>query len=238
MRRIGGWEETRAGGALKSSSPHLQSSPHPPSLTPHCSASSAVNSSGRRTALLALAGLVGAVGFWQLGQAGLIHAKAWLGGRLIDAAWARTLAGEAMVRPWPWADTWPVARLTAPGQGVSLTVLAGASGRSLAFGPGRLSGPAGPGAAGPTVISGHRDTHFRFLAALAPGDRLGLQTADGRQRPYRVVETAVVHKDRARLPDDGRDRLVLATCWPFDALRPGTDWRYLVIAEPAGDHGA
>ena len=191
----------------------------------------------RRALLPALAGLLGALALWQLGAAGMIHAKAWLAVGLIDAAWARALAGEARPRPWPWADTWPVARLTAPGLGVARTVLAGGSGRSLAFGPGRLSGPAGPGAAGPTVISGHRDTHFRFLAKLELGSRLGLSTADGRRHAYRVVETRVVHKDRAWLRDDGRNYLVLATCYPFDAIRPGTPWRYLVIAEPVGDAG-
>ncbi len=47
----------------------------------------------------------------------------------------------------------------------------------------------------------------------------------------------MVHKDRAWLGDDRRNYLVLATCYPFDALRPGTPWRYLVIAEPVGDDG-
>ncbi len=127
------------------------------------------------------------------------------------------------------------ARLTAPGLGLTRTVLAGGSGRSLAFGPGQLPGTAEPGTPGPTVISGHRDTHFRFLAKLDIGSRLGLTTADGRRHAYRVVETRVVHKDRAWLSDDGRNYLVLATCYPFDALRAGTPWRYLVIAEPVGD---
>ncbi len=189
----------------------------------------------RRVALPALAGLLGALALWQLGAAGMIHAKAWLAVGLIDAAWARALAGEARPRPWPWADTWPVARLTAPGLGLARTVLAGGSGRSLAFGPGQLPGTAEPGTPGPTVISGHRDTHFRFLAKLEIGGRLGLATADGRRHAYRVVETRVVHKDRAWLNDDDRNLLVLATCYPFDALRPGTPWRYLVIAEPVGD---
>ncbi len=189
----------------------------------------------RRALLPAFAGLLGALALWQLGAAGMIHAKAWLAVGLIDAAWARALAGEARPRPWPWADTWPVARLTAPGLGVARTVLAGGSGRSLAFGPGHLPGTARPGMPGPTVISGHRDTHFRFLAELELGSRLGLTTADGRRHAYRVVETRVVHKDRAWLSDDDRNYLVLATCYPFDALRPGTPWRYLVIAEPVGD---
>jgi sortase A len=188
----------------------------------------------RRSVLAGLAGLLAAIAGWQLGAAGWIEAKAWLARGLNDAAWARTLAGEDRVRPWPWADTWPVARLVAPDDGIERVVLAGAHGRSLAFGPGHLDGSAAPGAAGATVITGHRDTHFRFLADLAPGSRLRLEAADGEWRDYRVAQTAVVHRDRARLDEDGRDRLILVTCFPFDALRPGTPWRFIVVAEPAG----
>src|SRR5688500_11563212 len=60
-----------------------------------------------RLAIVALA----AIGVWQLANGAYIHAKAWLAQRLIASAWARTLEGEREVKPWPWADTWPVARL-------------------------------------------------------------------------------------------------------------------------------
>ena len=69
---------------------------------------------------------------WQFGHAGYIHAKAWLAQALIAQAWTRTLAGEERAKPWPWADTWPVARLRAPEQDVDLYVLAGADGRTIA----------------------------------------------------------------------------------------------------------
>ena len=39
------------------------------------------------------------------------------------------------MRPWPWADTWPVARLDLEPKGGRLVVLADASGRSLALIP-------------------------------------------------------------------------------------------------------
>ena len=61
--------------------------------------------------LIGLALLLLALGLWQLGGAALIHGKAWLAQRLLDRAWAATLAGGHEVKPWPWADTWPVARL-------------------------------------------------------------------------------------------------------------------------------
>ena len=83
------------------------------------------------------AGLLLAFGLWHLGQAGYIAAKAELAQYLMQRSWQQTLAGARAVKPWPWADTWPVARLTAAD--VDLFVLAGADGRALAFGPGQIS---------------------------------------------------------------------------------------------------
>ncbi|WP_231882596.1 hypothetical protein, partial [Oleiphilus sp. HI0061] len=54
----------------------------------------------------------------QLGGGAKIAAKAWLSQYLIEQAWSRTLLGEERVRPWPWADTWPVAELSVPSLGV------------------------------------------------------------------------------------------------------------------------
>ena len=80
--------------------------------------------------------LLASIGFWELGHGAWIHAKAWLAQLLLQRAWERTLRGEAAAKPWPWADTWPVARLRVPAHGVDLIVLSGVSGRTLAFGPG------------------------------------------------------------------------------------------------------
>ena len=186
----------------------------------------------RRTLLLSCAGLLAALALWQLGAAGRIQAKAWLAKHLIAAAWAETLAGAERARPWPWADTWPVARLVVPRLELERLVLAGASGRTLAFGPGHQDGSALPGAAGASVIAGHRDTHLRFLKDLRPGDRLELEDRAGTRHLYRVAQSLVVHRDRARIDiSDPTPRLVLVTCYPFDALVPGGPLRYVVVAE-------
>lgn len=187
-----------------------------------------------RSARLALAGfLVLAAACFAAG--GQIYVKAWLAQRLLLRAWAETRAGTGRVKPWPWADTWPVARLSAPRLGVQLIVLADASGRSLAFGPGHVAGTAPPGAAGNTILSGHRDTQFRFLKDLALGDEIRLETADGATHVYGVTGTFVVH---ASDPDVGQEtgapRLTLVTCYPFDAVVPGGPLRYVVEAEPIG----
>ncbi len=180
--------------------------------------------------LLGLALLSLALGLWQLGGAALIHGKAWLAQRLLDRSWSATLAGAREVRPWPWADTWPVARLQVPELDVDLYVLAGASGRTLAFGPAVVAGTEG---LGHRILSGHRDTHFAFLRELAAGSRFRLQNREGSWQDYAVRAHEVIdvrHPVFARRAES-RALVSLVTCYPFDAITPGGPLRYVVTAE-------
>ncbi len=186
----------------------------------------------RRQALLpgVLAALV-AIGLHQMGQGMWIYLKADLAQFLLQRAWTKTRNGETRVNPWPWADTWPVARLLAPKHGVSHIVLAGANGRTLAFGPAYVSGSALPGRTGTTVLTGHRDTHFRFLSRLGLGDELLLEDAGLRSFRYRVDDIQIVDSRMGQVldhPDEAT--LVLVTCYPFDAITSGGALRYVVIA--------
>lgn len=178
---------------------------------------------------------LGLLAVWQLGSAGYIHAKALLAQDLLEGAWQRTLAGDHDARPWPWADTVPLARLLAPSQGRDLIVLTHASGRALAFGPAHVSGTALPGEPGTSVIAGHRDTHFAFLGQLRRGDPIDVQRPDGEIVRYRIVELRVVDSRRASIPLDRADAaLLLVTCFPFDAVEPGGPLRFEVTAVAAG----
>lgn len=182
-----------------------------------------------------LAAGVMAAGLLQFGQGVYIHAKAALAQVLLEHAWDRSLDGNKGSRPWAWADTWPVARLKVPALGIDQIVLDGESGNVLAFAPGRLKGSASAGMRGRVVISGHRDTHFRFLQDVVSGELLLLQLPDGSERRYRVV-AARVADTRARNGDllySATDGLTLITCYPFDAVRSAGALRYLVDAEPA-----
>ncbi|MCH9027597.1 MAG: class GN sortase [Proteobacteria bacterium] len=165
-------------------------------------------------------------------NAAWIPAKAALAQHLLQQAWQRTLAGERQVKAWPWADTWPVARLRAPDHGVDLIVLAGGSGRTLAFGPGHMDGTERPGGAGNSVIGGHRDTHFAFLGDLTVTDRLLLETTTD-SFWLQVTDIQVVNSAEAELNLWTEDRLLtLVTCYPLDAQVPGGPLRLVVTAEP------
>ncbi len=182
--------------------------------------------------LLAVLGtLCALVALWHGGQAAYVHAKAALGQALLMHAWQASRERGDAVKPWPWADTHPVARLRVPAHGVDLLVLSGANGRTLAWGPGHVEGTATPGARGNAIVTGHRDTHFTFLRHVQPGDRLVVEAADGTTRRYRVERSLVAERSSLALPADERaTTLALVTCYPFDAIDPGTPLRYAVIA--------
>ena len=172
------------------------------------------------------------LGFWQLGQGAYIPAKALLAQELMQRAWTRGIEGADQAPPWPWADTWPVARLSAKAGDVDLIVLAGGSGRTLAFGPGHLSASAMPGQKGNTVIAGHRDTHFSFLKDLEVGESLVVETIGGRKHVYKIVGIDVVDSRRGSLLlDTAAPMLSLVTCYPFDVTDPGGPMRYVVTAK-------
>jgi sortase A len=184
----------------------------------------------RRRVASALSVLLLAVGGVQGGRGAWIYAKAEIAQVLLRRSWAETKSGRERVRPWPWADAWPVARIILP-DGDSI-VLGGANGRNLAFAPGHLDGTALPGASGTCVIAGHRDTHFAVLENLVEGDPVQLEDASGNVTVYRVTATAVVDESKTEVLADGpTPTLVLITCWPFDAVNPGGSLRYVVWAE-------
>jgi sortase A len=175
---------------------------------------------------------LGMIGLWQIGEGLYIHAKARLAQALIARAWVASREAAAPVRPWPWADTYPVARLRVPAHDIDLYVLEGDSGRSLAFGPGHMTRTALPGQAGNAVISAHRDTHFAFLKDLRAGEELQVELPVAPTRRYRVRDTAVVNQNAMAITGDTRTpTLTLVTCYPFDALVPRGPLRYVVSAE-------
>ena len=170
-------------------------------------------------------------GFGALAHGLWIPAKAALAQVLLRDAWWRTLDGKGPSRPWPWADTVPVARMVIERSGSDFIVLAGSSGRVLAFAPGHVEHTALPGDRGNCVIAGHRDTHFAVLRDLRDGDVVRVQGADGTWHRYGVAGRRVVDKrDTWVTRSNGARTLTLVTCFPFDAVVAGGRGRFVVVA--------
>jgi sortase A len=186
----------------------------------------------------AIAALIALVGLTLFGHGIWIYAKAIVAQVLLERAFAETLATGKAVKPWSWADTWPVARIEVPRLKKSVIVLAGSSGQALAFGPGHVELTPDAGEAGTAVYSAHRDTHFAFLADLRIGDAVRVTRQDGRQFVFRVTQTAVVRFDASGIDPFAPGRnLVLTTCWPLNAVTHGP-LRYLVEAELTREEAA
>jgi sortase A len=185
----------------------------------------------RRARAGLLAALVLAIGAVLFGHGLFLTAKAEIAQVLLAKAWTRAIDGETAPTPWPWADTWPVARLSVPSLGAHAIVLAEAGGEALSFGPALLSVSAIPGEAGTSIIAAHRDTHFEFLQDVSIGDEIIVERVDGSHLRFQVTAMQVVDAARSGIqPEGGPARLALVTCWPFGALTPGPE-RYVVWAE-------
>ena len=179
-----------------------------------------------------VAGTLLAIGTALIGQGGYIQLKAHAASWLIHSTWAERQAGDKPDKPWPWADTWVTARLEVARLGIRQYVMKDASGESLAFGPGQIKLFQNEAKGGPIVIAGHRDTHFKFLRDLRRGDQLQLQRFDTAEQVYEVVSTHVIDSETDELYiDPDQPRLMLVTCWPFNAITLGGPMRYVVVAK-------
>jgi sortase A len=171
-----------------------------------------------------------------------IKAKAQLAQWLIASAWSHSveqqdhgvkghLLNSDSLRPWPWADTWPVARLEVPRLQIEQYVMAGLSGQALAFGPAmELSDQTSGG----WMVAGHKDTHFDFLRQLQVGDIVRLTLQDGVTYQFQVSEQQVLDLnlvgESLQVPDN---ELALVTCYPFGLSESDSSLRYLVSADLA-----
>jgi sortase A len=171
------------------------------------------------------------LGVGLVGQGVWIHAKALLAQVLLERAFAQSVARAEIVKPWSWADTWPVAVIELPRLGARVIALEGGTGQALAFGPGHVELTPDAGERGTAVYAAHRDTHFAFLRDARIGDEIRVTRRDGATFRFRVTATSVVHWDASGIdPLAAGQRLVLATCWPIEARTRGP-LRYLVHAE-------
>lgn len=158
--------------------------------------------------------------------------KAELSQYLIRHAWHESMQLGQTVKPWSWADMYPVMRLESVKHKQDLIVLAGDTGNVLAFGPG-LSHQTPPNRYSSTwLVSAHRDTHFNFLQNIKIGEILTTTTLDQNQLIFKVSDIEIIDASKQGIDiSDTQAELKLVTCYPFDTLTAGGSLRYVVTAE-------
>ncbi len=170
-------------------------------------------------------------GIWQFGAGTYIYAKAQLAQHLLNTAWNKTTNGNVNVKPWNWADTYPVAKIIFGKTKKEFIVLAGATGRTMAFGPGHVSATPLPGNNGNSVIVGHRDTHFKILKNIKLGETINLETPENKLS-YTVTNIFIIHQKETHIMQNlGREELTLITCYPFDSYQASGPLRYVIKAQ-------
>ncbi|MCB1581696.1 MAG: class GN sortase [Marinicella sp.] len=192
-------------------------------------AKAAHRKSGKKTWFKIILATLFAVGSWQVGSSVYLLAKAQLAQYLIADAWQQTLKDGQRHKPWSWADTHPVAKLSFPSVAEISYVLEGASGRNMAFGPARTIKSGMPGDSISTIISAHNDSHFDFLGQVKLGDAIEVETLKG-TFIYQVNNIQVVDSSKQQITINQNDELILTTCYPFNALQTGGKLRYQVTS--------
>ncbi|OUR79185.1 hypothetical protein A9Q83_04940 [Alphaproteobacteria bacterium 46_93_T64] len=164
-----------------------------------------------------------AIALWQLGRAGLIAAKAWAAPVLIEYAFDRVELTNQRQLPWPWADNYPIAKISVPHLKENRFVLSQSSMRNLAFGP-TLEKHGGN-----RIFYGHRDTHFEFLKELKIKDKVKYEAVGKGVEYWQVQHIAVVDADEIYVPGPNQESAILfVTCFPFDSIVPETRQRFVV----------
>ncbi|MGD0964576.1 MAG: class D sortase [Candidatus Acidiferrales bacterium] len=108
-----------------------------------------------------------------------------------------------------------IGELEVPRLGLQTIVVQGDSAQILRRAVGHIVETALPGQQGNVTLAGHRDSFFRPLRNIRPGDTITLKTLDG-DFQYQVEFTVVVPpSDMEVLQPSGERTLTLITCFPF-----------------------
>lgn len=123
-----------------------------------------------------------------------------------------------------------IAAIIIPNQNKRIPVYEGTSAEILKKGAGHYQKSALPGENNNVILSGHRDTFFRFLKDLEKNDSLILETTE-KEYEYKITKFSVVSsKDKTILTPKPRPVLTLTTCYPFSFIGNAPK-RYIVTAE-------
>jgi sortase A len=140
------------------------------------------------------------------------------------AAWRKALGAPAAP---------PLAVLRIAKIRLEVAVLPGTEDLTLDRAVGHIEGTAAPDGGGNIGIAGHRDSFFRGLKDIAPGDLIELVSLRDTV-VYRVEQTWIVDPtDVSVLDPTDTKALTLVTCYPFYFVGPAPR-RFIVRAVPAG----
>jgi sortase A len=180
-----------------------------------------------------LAAILAATGIWAIGAVFWSDAKSWLTQVLVAHAWQRSLAAGQHVKPWPWAESWPVARLTVPRLGIERYVLSGGDAMPE-LGARHMAGTALPGEAGNSVIGALQEEDFAFLRGLPAQTAIEVDSMDARGIRYTVRYVQELDpRDVWITKQEGPARLTLITCAASAMASAGGPPCYVVSAYAA-----
>jgi sortase A len=122
-----------------------------------------------------------------------------------------------------------IGSLTIPALKKKMPLFQGTGAKTLKKGVGHFTQSVLPGENDNCVVSGHRETVFRYIGKLKIGDQLIVQTSAG-TFTYVVTGTRIVHADDKTVivPTD-HGVLTMTTCYPFNTPGYYPD-RYIVSA--------
>jgi len=122
-----------------------------------------------------------------------------------------------------------IGELEIPRLAMKVAIIEGDSEKILRRAVGHLPSSAMPGDMGNVALAGHRDTFFRPLRKIGPGDAITLKTYGG-DFEYRVESVEVVAPSNVEvLRPTGSRTLTLITCFPFNYVGSAPD-RFIVRA--------
>ena len=164
--------------------------------------------------------------------------KGWLSEQLISYSWHQATLSQQKIKPWPWADTYPIAKISFERLNKKVVVLNGGDPTTLAFSAGAIAPFNQASGTQPFVVAGHRDSHFSFLNEVLMNDIISLADKYGQNQLYQVEAIDIVDASTGKLPMLAEDSpLVLITCYPFEALGSGSgsgtdkNERYVITAK-------
>ncbi|MEH6384389.1 MAG: class GN sortase [Colwellia sp.] len=164
-------------------------------------------------------------------HASWLPAKGWLSQQLISYSWHQSIDLKQKIKPWPWADTYPIAELLFQRLNKRVVVLNGGDATTLAFSAGAIAPFNLTMSKQPLVVAGHRDSHFSFLDEVFINDIISLTDENGQNQRYHVETIDIIDASAGYLPILANDsQLILITCYPFTNTSINSNERYVITA--------